>query len=121
MEGCGDKLGNWATLFLRCRFGSGQTRSGERAPNSVSTARPVAMMPRQKEAGVAIYRYSFHDGAKQTQETREANFAHDKQAIDNGAAIIAGHHSDRMEIWRGTRLVQSFGPVSSPDPKRQRR
>jgi len=66
---------------------------------------------------MAIYRYSFSDEAKQTKETREGNFAHDKQAIDNGAAIIAGQASERLEIWRGARLVQSFGPVSSPDPK----
>jgi hypothetical protein len=70
-----------------------------------------------KEAGMAIYRYSFRDGANQTKETREGNFAHDKEAIDNGAAIIAGHQGERMEIWRGARLVQSFGPVSAADPK----
>ncbi len=70
---------------------------------------------------MAIYRYSFRDEANQTKETREGNFAHDKQAIDNGAAIIAGHHSERMEIWRGTRLVQSFGPVSPADPSPSRR
>jgi hypothetical protein len=70
-----------------------------------------------EEAEMAIYRYCFRDGSKGTQETRERNFAHDKQAIDNGAAIIAGQASERLEIWRGARLVQSFGPVSSPDPK----
>ena len=45
----------------------------------------------------------------------------DRQAIENGAAIIAGHHGARMEIWRGTRLVQSFGPVSPADPRPSRR
>jgi len=70
---------------------------------------------------MAIYRYSFHYGANQTKETREGNFAHDKQAIDNSAAIIAGHQGERMEIWRGTRLVQSFVPVSPPDPRPSRR
>ena len=70
---------------------------------------------------MAIYRYCFRDGSKGTQETRERNLAHDKQAIDNGAAIIAGQASERLEIWRGARLVQSFGPVLSPDPKSARR
>ena len=71
---------------------------------------------------MAIYRYRFRDEAKGIEETRERNFAHDKQAIDNAAAIIAGHDADRMEIWRGPRLVQWFGPVASPDhPKSMRR
>jgi hypothetical protein len=70
---------------------------------------------------MAIYRYCFRNGAKGIEETRERNFAHDKQAIDNGAAIVAGHDSDRMEIWLGARLVQAFEPVSSLDPRFTRR
>jgi len=70
---------------------------------------------------MAIYRYSFSDESNRTKETREGNFAHDKQAIDNGAAIVAGHQGERMEIWRGTRLVQSFGPILPADPKPSRR
>ena len=70
---------------------------------------------------MAIYRYSFRDESDQTKETHEGNFAHDRQAIENGAAITAGHHGERMEIWRGTRLVQSFGPVSPADPRPSRR
>src|ERR1043165_8565614 len=126
MGGFGDKLGHSAThspaaLFLRCRFGSEQTGSGERAPNwrLYRAARRNGAAPR--EAGMAIYRYSFRDEANGTKETREGNFAHDKQAIDNGAAITAGPQGEEMESWRGPRLVQSFGPVSSPDPKTSRR
>ena len=70
---------------------------------------------------MAIYRYSFRDRAKGIEETRERNFAHDKQAIDNAAAIIAGHDSGRMEIWLGARLVQSLEPGSPLDPKSARR
>jgi hypothetical protein len=70
---------------------------------------------------MGMYRYCFHDRAQGLKEMQELNLAHDKQAIDNGAAIIAGHESERMEIWRGACLVQSFEPASSLDPNSTRR
>ena len=103
--------------FLRCPFDSRQTRSHNRAVILSCTSVASRNDAAPEEAGMAIYRYCFRDGSKGIEETRERNFAHDKQAIDNGAAIIAGQASERLEIWRGARLVQSFGPVSSPDPK----
>ena len=64
---------------------------------------------------MAIYRFCFLDKANQARATEERNYAHDKQAIDNGAAIYAGHDGDRMEIWRASRLVQSYG-TAPPSP-----
>jgi hypothetical protein len=63
------------------------------------------MMPRQKEAAMAAYRYHFLDGSNHIQETEEHDFEHDTQAIENGAAMCEGHGCGIVDIWRGTRLV----------------
>jgi hypothetical protein len=57
---------------------------------------------------MAIYRFCFRGGTDQIPKAEERNFAHDKQAIENGAAIYAGHGGAGMEIWQATRLVQHY-------------
>jgi hypothetical protein len=63
------------------------------------------MMPRQKAAAMAAYRFYFLDGANHLEEAEEHNLEHDKQAIHDGAAACERYGCDIVEIWQGTRLV----------------
>jgi hypothetical protein len=88
--------------------------SYKRNPEPIRIARLVGMMPRQKEAAMAAYRFYFLDGTNHLQEAEEHNLEHDKQAIYNGAAACERHGYDIVEIWRGTRLIvrQKVGLLS---------
>jgi hypothetical protein len=55
---------------------------------------------------MAIYRFYFLDKANHILGAEEHNFAHDKEADDNGAVISAHRDGYVMEIWQATRLVQ---------------
>lgn len=83
-------------------------------PEPISVARLVGMMPRQKAAAMAAYRFYFLDGTNHIQEAEEHNFEHDTQAIHNGTVACERHGCDIVEIWQGTRLVvrQKVGLLS---------
>jgi hypothetical protein len=79
--------------------------SCERNPEPIRVARLVGMMPRQKAAAMAAYRFCFLDGSNHIQKLEDHNFEHDAQAIYSGAAACESHGSEIVEIWQGTRLV----------------
>jgi hypothetical protein len=55
---------------------------------------------------MATYRFYFLDGANHTYEAEERDFAHDKEAIDNGSQMRGNRGGEcAMEIWQANRLI----------------